>query len=137
MPLDEDPETEVKPEPVEKIVKEIPKKIEVVLDSVKPKPIEKDTVVVVKRSFKNVLDFSKIDTTKIERIHYPADVPDFVKTLSKNLNRKSCRMIHYGDSQLEGDRITSYLRNRFQKIYGGSGPGFIPCLLYTSDAADD
>ncbi len=40
----------------------------------------------------------------------------------------SIRIMHYGDSQLEGDRITSYLRNKLQKKYGGSGPGLLPAL---------
>lgn len=35
------------------------------------------------------------------------------------------RILYYGDSQLEGDRITSYFRRRLQGIYGGSGPGII------------
>lgn len=35
------------------------------------------------------------------------------------------RVIHYGDSQLEGDRISDYLRNRLQLLYGGWGPGLI------------
>ena len=36
------------------------------------------------------------------------------------------RLVHYGDSQLEGDRITSYLRQKFQRLYGGSGVGLVP-----------
>ncbi|OED47417.1 hypothetical protein AB832_00535 [Flavobacteriaceae bacterium (ex Bugula neritina AB1)] len=71
-------------------------------------------------------DFSKIDTTRIVRIRYPDSNPDFVNELQKKLSSRSCRILHYGDSQLEGDRITGYLRNRLQKMYGGSGPGFIP-----------
>jgi len=35
-------------------------------------------------------------------------------------------ILHYGDSQLEGDRITDYLRLRFQTEFGGSGPGLLP-----------
>src|SRR5204863_4807765 len=35
------------------------------------------------------------------------------------------RIMHYGDSQLEGDRITAYLRNKLQTQFGGSGPGLI------------
>lgn len=46
----------------------------------------------------------------------------------KNSKTTSIRIMHYGDSQLEGDRITSYLRNKFQNKYGGSGPGLIPAL---------
>ncbi len=36
------------------------------------------------------------------------------------------RIMHYGDSQIEGDRITSFIRNRLQKKFGGSGVGLIP-----------
>ncbi len=36
------------------------------------------------------------------------------------------RVLHMGDSQIEGDRITRHLREAFQKDFGGSGPGFIP-----------
>lgn len=36
------------------------------------------------------------------------------------------RILHYGDSQIEGDRISSYIRNRFQKEFGGSGIGLFP-----------
>ncbi len=35
------------------------------------------------------------------------------------------RVIHYGDSQLEGDRITMQLRNLLQKKYGGRGFGYV------------
>lgn len=35
------------------------------------------------------------------------------------------RILHYGDSQLEGDRISDYLRNKFQLRFGGEGPGIV------------
>jgi lysophospholipase L1-like esterase len=41
-----------------------------------------------------------------------------------SLNRV-VRVLHIGDSQIEGDRITGVLRKHFQKLYGGSGPGFV------------
>jgi len=34
-------------------------------------------------------------------------------------------ILHYGDSQIEGDRITAYLRNKLRKSYGGSGIGLV------------
>ncbi|MFI5171432.1 MAG: GDSL-type esterase/lipase family protein [Chitinophagales bacterium] len=37
----------------------------------------------------------------------------------------SIRVMHYGDSQIEGDRITDYLRLKLQSSFGGRGPGFI------------
>jgi alginate O-acetyltransferase complex protein AlgI len=48
------------------------------------------------------------------------------------------RIIYYGDSQIEGDRMTSYLRMSLRKISGGSGPGmFLPVMpiMYTKTTA--
>ncbi|MFO7843772.1 MAG: hypothetical protein R6V16_08175 [Bacteroidales bacterium] len=39
------------------------------------------------------------------------------------------RVLHYGDSQIEGDRITSYIRNELQQQFGGSGVGLFPPVL--------
>ena len=36
------------------------------------------------------------------------------------------RVVHYGDSQIEEDRITNVLRERWQQQYGGGGVGLIP-----------
>lgn len=41
---------------------------------------------------------------------------------------KLTRIMHYGDSQLEGDRITANLRNKLQIKFGGSGLGLRPAL---------
>jgi len=38
------------------------------------------------------------------------------------------RILHYGDSQIERDRVTSYLRNMFQTKFGGGGPGLLPAV---------
>ncbi|MES2132276.1 MAG: GDSL-type esterase/lipase family protein [Bacteroidota bacterium] len=38
---------------------------------------------------------------------------------------KSIRILHYGDSQIEGDRISDYLRLKLQGQFGGAGPGLI------------
>ena len=35
-------------------------------------------------------------------------------------------IFHYGDSQIEGDRMTGYIRQRIQNQFGGNGPGMIP-----------
>ncbi len=73
-------------------------------------------------------DFSKIDTSKVQRISYPKNHAAFIVQLRDALKISQCRIIHYGDSQLEGDRISAYLRNRLQGLYGGSGPGFVPIV---------
>lgn len=41
-------------------------------------------------------------------------------------NQGLIRVVHYGDSQIEGDRMTGYLRQKFQERFGGSGIGYIP-----------
>ena len=37
-------------------------------------------------------------------------------------------VFHWGDSQIEGDRITGVLRSSWQKSWGGNGPGLIPAV---------
>lgn len=38
------------------------------------------------------------------------------------------RILHYGDSQLEGDRISADFRERLQTAFGGSGVGMVPAV---------
>ena len=37
-------------------------------------------------------------------------------------------VLHYGDSQIEGDRISGVMRNAWQKRWGGYGPGLQPAV---------
>ena len=46
-------------------------------------------------------------------------------------NTRSIRILHYGDSQIEGDRITDYLRQKLQSHFGGKGCGFIAAMPVT------
>ena len=42
------------------------------------------------------------------------------------------RILYYGDSQIEYDRVTSYLRRSLRKDHGGTGPGlFLPVMPVT------
>ncbi|MBL4862157.1 MAG: hypothetical protein JKY09_03955, partial [Crocinitomicaceae bacterium] len=51
----------------------------------------------------------------------------FFQTLSSvAADKKKISILHYGDSQIEGDRMTSYIRQRIQDQFGGNGPGLIP-----------
>jgi alginate O-acetyltransferase complex protein AlgI len=53
---------------------------------------------------------------------------------SLRYSRRQVRIIYYGDSQIEGDRITSYLRQSLRKGRGGTGTGlFLPLMpvMYT------
>ncbi|PWJ60794.1 MULTISPECIES: GDSL-type esterase/lipase family protein [unclassified Fibrobacter] len=40
-------------------------------------------------------------------------------------------IVHYGDSQLEEDRISSTIREDLQSKFGGNGPGLLPPILNT------
>lgn len=53
---------------------------------------------------------------------------DFLFEKLKNIKqeRLPVRIIYFGDSQIENDRITDALRTKFQERYGGKGPGFVP-----------
>jgi lysophospholipase L1-like esterase len=86
---------------------------------------------------------SEISTTKtiqvnadilintITPIEYPNNDPTifypFFRSL-KNLPESGelIRIMHYGDSQIEDDRITALLRNKLQTQFGGSGAGLVP-----------
>ena len=45
-----------------------------------------------------------------------------------NTNEKPIRILHYGDSQIEIDRITSDLRQSFMNKWGGFGVGLVPAV---------
>ena len=78
-----------------------------------------------------------IDTLKdeIRRASYDSLVQsiykiEFAESGRENMNpffeklaeKKPTRIMHYGDSQIEVDRITSFLREKLQIKFGGSGP---------------
>lgn len=52
----------------------------------------------------------------------------FSKMEKAKINKKIVRVLHYGDSQIEMDRISINLRDYFQKTFGGGGPGLIPLV---------
>ena len=56
----------------------------------------------------------------------------FLDSLAKS--KKQLRVMYYGDSQIEGDRVTSSLRNLLRYDHPGKGPGlFLPVMpvMYT------
>lgn len=96
-------------------------------------------------SLPNIVE--KVDTVRakesvLRKNIYPIEFPAgdssildaFFYKLSKS-NTKRVRILHYGDSQIEGDRITGYLRNKFQRRFGGSGPGLMPALPGRAESA--
>lgn len=104
---------------------------------------------IIKQQFEidSLVDF-EMDTTEgdsiLEVIH-KADYDSLALTINKlemdepgreNLGRffyhlqqdSLTRIMHYGDSQIEGDRITAFVRNKLQDRFGGTGVGLRPAV---------
>lgn len=67
------------------------------------------------------------------RIYLPNDNYLYFDTLFAQFEKaqaegKVYRIMHYGDSQIEMDRISSVLRQQLQEFFGGSGPSMIPAI---------
>lgn len=97
--------------------------------------IKRDSLFI--RDSLNIADSLKIfqnnpnDPTRIKyhdshkEILYPFfEALDSVREHEKEL----IRVVHYGDSQIEGDRISGYLRDRMQELFGGAGAGIVPAV---------
>ncbi len=77
------------------------------------------------------------DQSMLRELILPLQLPAGNDTVLDNFYRalfeaetegKPLRIIHYGDSQIENNRISSTLRNRLQSRFGGSGTGMFPVL---------
>ncbi len=100
--------------------------------------VQKDLAVL----FDSTVVVSKIDSAVIQ--HKLDSLKEFRKRLQvndksktalhrffdalENAKKQKIRIMHYGDSQIEADRITSYLRNELQKKFGGYGVGLFPVI---------
>lgn len=67
------------------------------------------------------------------RIYLPNDNYLYFDKLFAQLSNacsegKIYRVVHYGDSQIEMDRISSVLRQKLQEFFGGSGPSMVPAI---------
>lgn len=58
--------------------------------------------------------------------------PFFEKLKQVQYNKGGLRILYYGDSQIEGDRITAHLRKKLQSHFGGTGPGLISPRMVVS-----
>lgn len=54
-------------------------------------------------------------------------LPLFYEALAQT-GERSVRVVHFGDSQIEEDRISMILRRRLQERFGGGGVGLIPLV---------
>lgn len=55
----------------------------------------------------------------------------FNSLASGKASQQQVRVMHFGDSQIEGDRITSFLRLRLQGRFGGTGIGLVHAVPHS------
>ena len=103
-----------------------------------------DTLIDAKKhSHENLSSVFSIDSSGVvddslikvsQRIEFPGNDSNAIYPFFLNLLKHEgvIRVLHYGDSQIEGDRISSYIRSKLQAKFGGSGAGLLPVV----DAAD-
>ena len=75
-----------------------------------------------------------------DRIYLPDDDYTFFDPVFRAFERagkegKTLRVAHYGDSQIEMDRISQNLREALQTRFGGLGTGMFPALTTTPMAS--
>ena len=82
-------------------------------------------------------DTLRADEEDLKMHVYPIEYPQGDRTLlypffrrmrGLNGNNNKLRIMHYGDSQIEGDRMTSFIRYKLQNQFGGSGIGIQPAV---------
>lgn len=67
--------------------------------------------------------------TSTNRIHFPGDDYTYLDTVFRALEGADTipvRIVHYGDSQLEEDRLSCNLRRALHAEFGGGGTGLVP-----------
>lgn len=91
--------------------------------------LNRDTAETISTPVEEKIEFI-IDSTDATRLHYPENnkavlYPLFELLDSVKQHGGSIRILHYGDSQIEEDRMTGVIRARLQQEFGGSGPGLM------------
>ncbi|MDR1793258.1 MAG: GDSL-type esterase/lipase family protein [Bacteroidales bacterium] len=89
------------------------------------------------QQFKSLMDsllyYKEFIYGNVAHIYFPKNDYKFLDKFFAVLEsaKKSSRTVHithYGDSQIEMDRISAYLRQQFQTFFGGSGAGMVPAI---------
>lgn len=89
-----------------------------------------DTIQLIQEDSSAAANNPAQDGTVHHRICYPTGQDTLLyaffrqmDALKDGIRHKTIHILHFGDSQLEGDRISADLRHRLQEIFGGCGPG--------------
>ena len=64
--------------------------------------------------------------SSLEEVQGDSDVLRAFRQGLEEADRRTVRVVHYGDSQIEEDRMTQTLRRHLQALYGGGGVGMLP-----------
>ena len=75
--------------------------------------------------------YKQFDSTSVARMYFPDDNPEClfrVFELIENKPKGCAHILHYGDSQIEMDRISGYFRQALQEKFGGNGVGLLPIV---------
>lgn len=76
-------------------------------------------------------EFDEFCSKNPARIYLPNNDTTYLDAFFEaldNADKKPVRILHYGDSQLECDRMTADLREHFQSKFGGGGVGMVPAV---------
>ena len=109
----------------------VPASVDTLANVIPVEEMIKDTIL---QDDQDTLNFYKnLINNQLSRIDLPNDNYDFFNSFfEKAVQAKSrgevIRVIHYGDSQIELDRISKNLRTFFQSKFGGGGPGLLPIV---------
>lgn len=84
--------------------------------------------------------YRRFFTENPDRIYLPNDDYHYFDAVFQQMEKaekegKTVRVIHYGDSQIEMDRISQDLRQALQERFGGSGTGMFPALSNVPSAS--
>ena len=111
----------------EKINFRFPSPLEIFSEKEKPKNIQHIINSTEKTDSAGIAELPKDSSKHLSGIEFANKnaLKYFFESLKKiKSENKSIRILHYGDSQIEGDRLTDYLRLKYQGLYGGSGSSF-------------
>ncbi len=79
---------------------------------------------------------------EVHRIQFAAENASLLYPFFRNLDqiasgrKRSGRILHFGDSQIENDRMTALIRYRMQRNFGGTGSGLVQAIpLYSGSLA--
>lgn len=97
------------------------------IDELLAKPVERDLTGIRD----SILDCRYVTAESQYRFWLPNDDVSFFDNFFKQAEsavkkHRIIRVLHYGDSQIEQDRISCRLRSRLQREFGGGGPGMLP-----------